>query len=88
MTLEEVLQEHVRRTLEACNGNISEAARELGIHRSSLQRMLRRHAVPKTEAQPVCYSPVSAVSAAGVTATSRRSASDRASTNFLTLPSR
>jgi len=34
--------EHITRVLHECNGNISEAARRLGIHRRSLQRKLRR----------------------------------------------
>lgn len=42
-SLERVQWEYVRAVLACCNGNISEAARELGIHRQSLQRMLKRH---------------------------------------------
>ena len=34
---------HILRMIEACNGNISEAARRLGLHRRSLQRKLRKH---------------------------------------------
>ena len=34
--------EHINRVLQACNGNISEAARRLGIHRRSLQRKLQK----------------------------------------------
>jgi two-component system response regulator RegA len=34
--------EHIRETLAACNGNVSEAARLLHIHRRSLQRKLRK----------------------------------------------
>ena len=34
--------EHIHRVLSDCNGNISEAARRLGIHRRSLQRKLRK----------------------------------------------
>ncbi len=41
-TLDEVVYEHVARTLERCGGNRSEAARELGIDRSTLYRMLAR----------------------------------------------
>lgn len=41
-TLLELEQHHVARVLEATGGNISEAARRLGIFRSSLQRKLRR----------------------------------------------
>ncbi len=34
--------DHINRVLAACNGNISEAARRLGIHRRSLQRKLQK----------------------------------------------
>lgn len=36
--------EHIHRVLRDCDGNISEAARRLGIHRRSLQRKLRKRA--------------------------------------------
>lgn len=36
--------EHINRVLADCSGNISEAARRLGIHRRSLQRKLNRYA--------------------------------------------
>jgi two-component system response regulator RegA len=36
--------EHIQRVLSDCGGNISEAARRLGIHRRSLQRKLQRDA--------------------------------------------
>jgi two-component system response regulator RegA len=36
--------EHIHRILSDCDGNISEAARRLGIHRRSLQRKLRKRA--------------------------------------------
>lgn len=36
--------EHIHRVLGDCAGNISEAARRLGIHRRSLQRKLRKRA--------------------------------------------
>jgi len=39
--LREVIREHVRRTVEACDGNHSEAARRLGIGRNTLARHLR-----------------------------------------------
>lgn len=35
--------EHISRVLADCGGNISEAARRLGIHRRSLQRKLRKY---------------------------------------------
>lgn len=36
--------EHIHRVLADCSGNISEAARRLGIHRRSLQRKLQKQA--------------------------------------------
>jgi two-component system response regulator RegA len=41
-TLEQVESEHIARVLTDTNNNISEAARRLGIFRSSLQRRLKR----------------------------------------------
>ena len=35
--------EHINRVLSDCQGNISEAARRLGLHRRSLQRKLQKH---------------------------------------------
>lgn len=35
--------EHINRILSDCSGNISEAARRLGIHRRSLQRKLQKY---------------------------------------------
>jgi two-component system response regulator RegA len=35
--------EHIQRVLADCGGNISEAARRLGIHRRSLQRKLQKY---------------------------------------------
>jgi two-component system response regulator RegA len=35
--------EHIQRVLADCQGNVSEAARRLGIHRRSLQRKLQRY---------------------------------------------
>jgi two-component system response regulator RegA len=34
---------YINSVIEACGGNISEAARRLGVHRRSLQRKLRKH---------------------------------------------
>jgi two-component system response regulator RegA len=42
-TLERAQWEYIHRVLSQCEGNISEAARRLGLHRQSLQRMLRRN---------------------------------------------
>ncbi len=44
--------EHIHRVLGDCGGNISEAARRLGIHRRSLQRKLRKRA-PEDPALPI-----------------------------------
>ena len=41
-SLAQVEAEHIARVLDDCNGNVSEAARRLGIYRSSLQRKLRK----------------------------------------------
>jgi two-component system response regulator RegA len=41
-TLAEAESDHITRVLEECQGNISEAARRLGIHRRSLQRKLQK----------------------------------------------
>ena len=43
-SLAQVEAEHIARVLTDCNHNISEAARRLGIYRSSLQRKLRKQA--------------------------------------------
>ena len=43
-TLERVEWEYLQRVVSDCDGNISEAARRLGMHRRSLQRKLSRHA--------------------------------------------
>ena len=42
-SLAQVESEHIARVLSDCSGNISEAARRLGIYRSSLQRKLRKN---------------------------------------------
>lgn len=34
--------EHIQRTLHECGGNVSEAARQLGVHRRTLQRRLAK----------------------------------------------
>jgi len=46
-TLARVEWEHIQRVLADCSGNVSEAARRLGIHRRSLQRKLAKHPVPR-----------------------------------------
>ncbi|MEL6179455.1 MAG: response regulator transcription factor [Myxococcota bacterium] len=42
-SLARVEWEHINRVLADCGGNISEAARRLGIHRRSLQRKLQKY---------------------------------------------
>jgi len=46
-TLARAEWEHIMRVLADCNGNVSMAARRLGIYRSSLQRRLRKYAPRK-----------------------------------------
>lgn len=45
-SLARVEWEHIQRVLTDCDGNISEAARKLNIHRRSLQRKLFKYAPP------------------------------------------
>jgi len=42
-SLARVEWEHIQRVLADCEGNVSEAARRLGVHRRSLQRKLARY---------------------------------------------
>ncbi|MEM6791325.1 MAG: response regulator [Myxococcota bacterium] len=46
-TLARVEWEHIHRVLQDCGGNISHAARLLGVHRRSLQRKLAKYPVPR-----------------------------------------
>lgn len=39
--------EHIQRVLADCDGNVSQAARLLGLHRRSLQRKLGKYPVPR-----------------------------------------
>ena len=41
--------EHIQRVLADCDGNLSQAARVLGIHRRSLQRKLAKNPVPEAD---------------------------------------
>lgn len=41
-SLDDVERDHILRTLEAAGGNVSEAARRLGLHRRTLQRKLQK----------------------------------------------
>lgn len=44
MSPERVRWEHIQRVFHDCNENISETARQLGMHRRTLQRILQKHA--------------------------------------------
>jgi two-component system response regulator RegA len=46
-SLARVEWEHLQRVLTDCDGNVSEAARRLGMHRRSLQRKLSKRPMPK-----------------------------------------
>ena len=46
-SLARVEWEHIQRVLHDCDGNISQAARLLGLHRRSLQRKLLKHPLPR-----------------------------------------
>jgi two-component system, response regulator RegA len=46
-TLARVEWEHINRVLADCGGNVSQAARVLGIHRRSLQRKLGKYPTPR-----------------------------------------
>ena len=46
-SLARVEWEHIQRVLADCSGNVSQAARLLGIHRRSLQRKLAKYPVPR-----------------------------------------
>ena len=42
MTLDEIKLHHIREIVDACDGNLSEAARRLGINRQTLYNLLRK----------------------------------------------
>jgi len=46
-SLARVEWEHIQRVLADCDGNVTQAARRLGIHRRSLQRKLFKNPVPE-----------------------------------------
>jgi two-component system response regulator RegA len=46
-SLARVEWEHINRVLADCDGNVSQAARVLGIHRRSLQRKLAKFPAPR-----------------------------------------
>jgi DNA-binding NtrC family response regulator len=43
VTLEELELNHIKATLESCNGNVVQASKRLGIDRSTLTRKMKRH---------------------------------------------
>jgi two-component system, response regulator RegA len=45
ISLDRLEWEHIQKVLADCNGNISEAARSLGLHRRTLQRKLQKRPV-------------------------------------------
>ena len=47
MSLARLEWEHINRVLTECGGNVSEAARVLGLHRRSLQRKLAKFPMPR-----------------------------------------
>jgi two-component system, response regulator RegA len=47
MSLGRLEWEHINRVLTECDGNVSEAARVLGLHRRSLQRKLAKYPLPR-----------------------------------------
>ena len=51
--LDEIEWEHLQQVLTDCQGNISEAARRLGMHRRSLQRKLARGRPSHSESDAV-----------------------------------
>ncbi len=44
MTADRIRWEHIQRVFAQCNGNVSETARRLRMHRRTLQRILNKHA--------------------------------------------
>jgi len=46
-SLAKVEREHIERVLRECNGNVSKAARVLGMHRRTLQYKLAKFPVPR-----------------------------------------
>jgi ActR/RegA family two-component response regulator len=54
--LQSLEKEHIQRVLVAHGGNVSRAARALGVHRRTLQRKLRQDAATLEPAEPVAVS--------------------------------
>jgi len=44
MSPDRVKWEHIQRVFSECNNNVSETARQLKMHRRTLQRILAKHA--------------------------------------------
>jgi len=44
MSADRVKWEHIQRVFHQCNGNVSQTARQLNMHRRTLQRILHKHA--------------------------------------------
>lgn len=44
MSPDRVKWEHIQRVFHQCNGNVSQTARQLNMHRRTLQRILQKHA--------------------------------------------
>jgi two-component system response regulator RegA len=47
-TLERLEEEFLRKALEEHDGNVTRTAKALGVHRSTLQRLMRKHHLPAT----------------------------------------
>ncbi|MGH8592407.1 MAG: response regulator transcription factor, partial [Gammaproteobacteria bacterium] len=45
ISVERLEWEHIHKVLDECEGNVSAAARRLGMHRRTLQRKLYKHPV-------------------------------------------
>ncbi len=48
MTLKDMEIRHIQATLDACEGNITQAAKKLGIDRVTLSRKIKRYALPRS----------------------------------------
>jgi two-component system, response regulator RegA len=47
-TLERLEEEFLRNVLKEHSGNVTHTARAMGVHRSTLQRLMRKHHLPAT----------------------------------------
>jgi transcriptional regulator of acetoin/glycerol metabolism len=47
LTLKDMEISHIRTALDVCGGNISRAANQLGIDRSTLTRKIKRHGITR-----------------------------------------